>query len=461
MSPPGFTPGMDSSNSNSNNILHSTNNNNKGGTPVNLLSREVLTRGFNSFDDNNLSGYIIDEKELLDLETMNSPDLQSSMVHTTPGAEDLTKGIPGATSGSLGFSTTPSQPIASSNNNSNGGGNFHNSSNNHSSSLYANNAALQYGTPPRIQESTSPFDDFMLSGNMKQQQPAAATPQQAMWAQKRQQQQEQQIQQPQQPGLSSNSNIYSPSQVSSQYGMTQISSPPALGGPGDLRSNFSPPHALRFLQDYGIHSNMSSPAGSLGSHDTYNMSPSAKPPTKMSSNMAHSMEDKQQLLLAERRRRRRESHNVVERRRRDNINERIQDLASLVPESLLYNAETMGSSGSGPVNLTKDGKPNKGTILSRSVDYIRHLQAVIDEQNRRELEMQDLTQALQRQLGIEVTEYPHTSAELALAKFRGGLSEGGLSEEVLSPDMPSSGSYAVDNSSNSRFTPDYPLYSND
>lgn len=35
--------------------------------------------------------------------------------------------------------------------------------------------------------------------------------------------------------------------------------------------------------------------------------------------------------LSEKRRRRRESHNAVERRRRDNINERIGELASLIP----------------------------------------------------------------------------------------------------------------------------------
>jgi len=37
----------------------------------------------------------------------------------------------------------------------------------------------------------------------------------------------------------------------------------------------------------------------------------------------------------EKRRRRRESHNAVERRRRDNINERIAELATLIPESML------------------------------------------------------------------------------------------------------------------------------
>ena len=41
------------------------------------------------------------------------------------------------------------------------------------------------------------------------------------------------------------------------------------------------------------------------------------------------------MLAVEKRRRRRESLNAVERRRRDNINERIAELATLIPESML------------------------------------------------------------------------------------------------------------------------------
>ena len=44
---------------------------------------------------------------------------------------------------------------------------------------------------------------------------------------------------------------------------------------------------------------------------------------------------KQAAIANEKRRRRRESHNAVERRRRDNINEKIAELATLIPESLL------------------------------------------------------------------------------------------------------------------------------
>lgn len=62
----------------------------------------------------------------------------------------------------------------------------------------------------------------------------------------------------------------------------------------------------------------------------------------------------------EKRRRRRESHNAVERRRRDTINERINELGTLLPESML--------------DSTGPNKPNKGVILKKSVEHIRFLQ---------------------------------------------------------------------------------------
>lgn len=65
-------------------------------------------------------------------------------------------------------------------------------------------------------------------------------------------------------------------------------------------------------------------------------------------------------LLNDRRRRRRESHNAVERRRRDNINEKISELLFLLPADPADGGQ----------------RPNKGTVLRRSVDYIRHLQSV-------------------------------------------------------------------------------------
>jgi hypothetical protein len=62
----------------------------------------------------------------------------------------------------------------------------------------------------------------------------------------------------------------------------------------------------------------------------------------------------------EKRRRRRESHNAVERRRRDLINDKIKELSIIVPD------------------CKDEDNMNKGSILCKSVDYIREL----TEQNR-------------------------------------------------------------------------------
>lgn len=107
-------------------------------------------------------------------------------------------------------------------------------------------------------------------------------------------------------------------------------------------------------------------------------------------------------LLNEKRRRRRESHNAVERRRRDNINEKITELSTLIPDCLLVeqpggsaggssvpnfssdfggemNGDSQSNTGQGMGNSEEDGgmggaalKANKGIILRKSVDYIRY-----------------------------------------------------------------------------------------
>ncbi|KAG0353611.1 Myc-type, basic helix-loop-helix domain-containing protein [Gamsiella multidivaricata] len=81
--------------------------------------------------------------------------------------------------------------------------------------------------------------------------------------------------------------------------------------------------------------------------------------------------------MNEKRRRRRESHNAVERRRRDNINEKIQELSTLLPDIYVDSAN----------------KPNKGVILRKSVDYIRHLQQLVSSQATRNQELEAQLQA--------------------------------------------------------------------
>lgn len=77
--------------------------------------------------------------------------------------------------------------------------------------------------------------------------------------------------------------------------------------------------------------------------------------------------------IFEKKRRRRESHNAVERRRRDNINDRISELATLLPD--------------------RDAiKTSKGTILQKSVDHIRLLH---DKLNQHQHRIQELEQMLE------------------------------------------------------------------
>jgi hypothetical protein len=75
--------------------------------------------------------------------------------------------------------------------------------------------------------------------------------------------------------------------------------------------------------------------------------------------------------LFDKKRRRRESHNAVERRRRDNINERIFELSTLLPER-------------------DASKNNKGTILRKSVDHIRLLHEKVNQYQQRVQELENM-----------------------------------------------------------------------
>ena len=130
------------------------------------------------------------------------------------------------------------------------------------------------------------------------------------------------------------------------------------------------------------------------------------------------------------RRRRRESHNLVERRRRDNINERIQELAHLVPSHRLEDEKVrkhltnntpmspaLVATGLSPPQLTsmamgsrrtvsvgnitiglppeeKDKGPNKGDILNGSVAWTRDLIWALQLKLEQEAQLMDLVRSL-------------------------------------------------------------------
>lgn len=124
-----------------------------------------------------------------------------------------------------------------------------------------------------------------------------------------------------------------------------------------------------------------------------------------------------------------------ERKRRDDINERIQELLVLIPPEYFANKDDTtgsahpaaeGSSSHEDAVLlalrnsgTKDGKPNKGQILSKLVVYLHDMQATIDENNRRELELR--AKLMQLEMGHNdfsgsIT-VEHTIAEKALGEI--------------------------------------------
>lgn len=118
-----------------------------------------------------------------------------------------------------------------------------------------------------------------------------------------------------------------------------------------------------------------------------------------------------QLTKEEKMKRRREFHNAVERRRRDLIKERIKDLGVLVPPSMLnpqlaaVQAMQRNSLYSSReineliINVkAKETKPNKSTILNKSVDYVVHLEDILRRQRAAREELERKIAEVEREL---------------------------------------------------------------
>ncbi|CEP24499.1 RTG1 [Cyberlindnera jadinii] len=99
-----------------------------------------------------------------------------------------------------------------------------------------------------------------------------------------------------------------------------------------------------------------------------------------------------------------------DRKRRDNMNEKIQELLALIPDHYFSDPKDKSSG-------TKDGKPNKGQILTKGVEYIQDLQNKIDENNRKEVGLVWKLKKLIDTKGIQVNDInlSNTSAEVVLA----------------------------------------------
>lgn len=128
---------------------------------------------------------------------------------------------------------------------------------------------------------------------------------------------------------------------------------------------------------------------------------------------------------------------LSEKKKTDEINETIQVLLTLIPteffESDSKRTDDNKEEDAFKLNGLKDGKPHKGQILTKSVEYIQHLQNLIDTNNRKEVELIVKLKKLQQQQspGLQNTTITvgHTSAERALGEIGVGAPE--LAEEYF------------------------------
>lgn len=154
---------------------------------------------------------------------------------------------------------------------------------------------------------------------------------------------------------------------------------------GDVSASAGSPFDTSSLQQYY---SMSVPVrGHFDSRIQQHPSSINSQASSFSSFPPQGIEDTKQLeLINERRKKRRESHNQVERRRRDHINEKIQELSMLLPEF--------------PTDA--QNKPNKGIILKRSVDYLRHIHVFAEKQMERNRELEVVLSKICAMHGIDV-----------------------------------------------------------
>ncbi|KAG9008137.1 hypothetical protein FRB94_013694 [Tulasnella sp. JGI-2019a] len=169
---------------------------------------------------------------------------------------------------------------------------------------------------------------------------------------------------------------------------------------------------------------------------------------------------KQAAILHEKRKRRRESHNAVERRRRDNINEKISELSTLLPDCLLDpSGATAGGSGTANLSSTVESllppsaggtattsaalsvgpegdeketpamKANKGIILRKSVEYIRYLQQLVRIQANRNRELE--AQLAHYNPDAMSSSSPNGSSPSNLLSAVGGMSVNGNGSDPL------------------------------
>nr|XP_023015686.1 transcription factor EC-like isoform X2 [Leptinotarsa decemlineata] len=106
-------------------------------------------------------------------------------------------------------------------------------------------------------------------------------------------------------------------------------------------------------------------------------------------------------------RQKKDNHNMIERRRRFNINDRIKELGTLLPKN-----------NDPYYEIVRDVRPNKGTILKSSVEYIKCLKNEVQrlkQQEARQKQMESMNRRLQ--LRVQELERQAKSHGLPISDF--------------------------------------------
>lgn len=169
--------------------------------------------------------------------------------------------------------------------------------------------------------------------------------------------------------------------------------------------------------------------------------------TSAPSNNLDSHPSSKQLSKEEKLKRRREFHNAVERRRRDLIKEKIKELGLLVPPSLLnpqlvavqtfQKASQLNNEGISELLSSvkvKESKPNKSTILNKTVDYINHLKYVMDQQHKTSKMLQEKLNSLTASSSYDVPSAFNDTNLNTTTNFMDDFHNQQISEETFNPD---------------------------
>ncbi|XP_072757207.1 transcription factor Mitf isoform X2 [Anoplolepis gracilipes] len=106
-------------------------------------------------------------------------------------------------------------------------------------------------------------------------------------------------------------------------------------------------------------------------------------------------------------RQKKDNHNMIERRRRFNINDRIKELGTLLPKT-----------NDPYYEIVRDVRPNKGTILKSSVEYIKLLKNELTRMKQNELRHKQLEHQNRRlQLRVQELELQAKAHGLPVSDF--------------------------------------------